>query len=102
MASVVLSTSSRAESAKGGFHQMRPVLVLGAQVGSNGFGRTAHEKLPGEIHILVEPVEVMHRAVAVADAKTISGHDRTADERLGVAHGGCEVLAPRETGGDRR
>src|SRR3954464_6156054 len=50
----------------------------------------------------VEFVEMMDRAVAVADAEAVGGRDRRADPGLGVAHGALEILAPGEPGGDRR
>ena len=43
--------------------------------------------------LLVKPMKMMDRPMAVADAEAIGGRDRRTDPCLGVAHGGFEILA---------
>ncbi len=49
----------------------------------------------------IEPMEMMDRAVAVADTEAVGRGDRGADQGLGVAHGGFHRLAFGKAGGDR-
>src|SRR4051795_7822760 len=50
----------------------------------------------------VKFMDMMDRAVAVADAEAVGGRDRRANPGLGVAHGALEILASGEPRGDRR
>ena len=50
--------------------------------------------------ILIKPVKMMDRPVAMADAEAVGRRDRGADPGLGVAHGGFHVLALCQPGSD--
>ena len=56
--------------------------------------------MPARLLRSVESVKMMHRPVAVADAKPIGCRDRRADPDLGLTHRGCHVLTLGETGCD--
>ena len=50
---------------------------------------------------LVEPVKMMDRSMAMADAEPVGGRDRGADPGLGMTNRGIQVLAPGEAGRNR-
>src|SRR5205814_8223457 len=56
--------------------------------------------MPARLLRSVESVKMMHRPVAVADAKPIGCRDRRADPDLGLTHRGCHVLALGKAGCD--
>src|SRR2546430_17582454 len=56
--------------------------------------------MPARLLRSVESVKMMHRPVAVADAKPIGCRDRRADPGLGLTHRGCHVLALGKTSRD--